>query len=168
MEFAVSSPLPSDYIRSDPRVFFSYHPENASFQKGFLGVDVSTVSGTLHVRFPYAVEVKNITLTFIGREIVESASSALGRDLITDLDLPFNFNVPEDAIESFISQFGKVQYTLRATINRKAKKKTTVEVVVPLCRWSMPEESKMREESSEAQHIWKRYNNEAGGDRYGV
>ncbi|CAG8708139.1 10368_t:CDS:1 [Acaulospora morrowiae] len=164
MEF-VSSPLPSDYIRHDPRIFFSYHPENTSFQKGFLGVSTSTVSGTLHIRSPYAVEVKNIALTFIGREVVEwgdlkkikaekiifsqsdylwEAASALGRELITDLDLPFSFDVPEDVVESFTSQFGKVQYTLKAIVNHKAKKKIAVEVKVPLCRWSIPEEQKLR------------------------
>ncbi|CAI2193440.1 2301_t:CDS:1, partial [Funneliformis geosporum] len=52
--FAASTPLPSDYVKTDSRMFFSFHPENTSFQRGYLGVGESTVSGTLHIRFPQA------------------------------------------------------------------------------------------------------------------
>ncbi|CAG8517014.1 13559_t:CDS:1 [Funneliformis caledonium] len=164
--FAASTPLPSDYVKTDSRMFFSYHPENTSFQRGYLGVGVSTISGTLHIRFPQAVEAKNITLNFTGREIVEwvdlkkvraekiidnkqiylwQSSSELGHELITDLDLPFEFEIRDDFIGSFNSQLGKVQYTLRATINRKPRrKKHSVEVLVPLCRWSIPKQEEMR------------------------
>ncbi|CAG8673339.1 309_t:CDS:1, partial [Cetraspora pellucida] len=109
-------------------MFFSYHPENTSFQKGYLGISTTTISGTFHVRFPQAIEAKNITLAFIGREIVEWAdlkkvkaekiivnksvylwqtTSELGHELLTDLDLPFEFPIPEDAIESFVTHYGK-------------------------------------------------------------
>jgi len=164
--FAASTPLPSDYIKTDSRMFFSYHPENTSFQKGYLGVGNTTISGTLHIRFPQAVEAKNITLNFIGKETVEwvdlkkvraekiiinrsiylwQSASELGHELITDLDLPFEIEIPEDAVGSFDSHLGKVQYTLRATINRKPRrKKNSVEVLVPLCRWTIPKEQEMR------------------------
>ncbi|CAG8472248.1 3993_t:CDS:1 [Racocetra fulgida] len=166
MAFAVSSPLPCDYVRADQRMFFSYHPENTSFQKGFLGISSTTISGTFHVRFPQAIEAKNISLTFIGREIVEWAdlkkiraekiivnksvylwqtTSELGHELLTDLDLPFDFQIPDDAIESFVTHYGKVEYTLKATINRKPKKKTSsVEVLVPIYRWTIPDEQDLR------------------------
>src|SRR5436305_767960 len=136
--FAASTPLPTDYVKTDPRMFFSFHPDNASFQNGYLGIGITTISGTLHIRIPHAVAAKNITLNFIGRETVEwtdlkkiraekilvnksmylwHSSTELGHELVSDLDLPFEFEIPEDAIESFITQFGRVQYTLRATIN---------------------------------------------------
>ncbi|CAB5216317.1 hypothetical protein RhiirA5_185525 [Rhizophagus irregularis] len=164
--FAASTPLPSDYLKSDSRMFFSYHPENTSFQKGYLGIGVTTISGTLHIRFPHAVAAKFITLNFIGRETVEwvdlkkiraeriiidksyklwESSTELGHELITDLDLPFDFEIPEDAIGSFQSQFGKVQYTLRATIYRKPRrKKHSIEVLVPLSRWTIPTDQEIR------------------------
>jgi hypothetical protein len=164
--FAASTPLPGDYLKSDSRMFFSYHPENTSFQKGYLGIGITTISGTLHIRFPHAVAAKNITLTFIGRETVEwvdlkkihaekiivnksiylwQSSSELGHELVTDLDLPFEFEIPEDAVGSFHTQFGKVQYTLRATINRKPRrKKNSIEVMVPLSRWTIPDDQAIR------------------------
>ncbi|CAG8510706.1 38836_t:CDS:1 [Gigaspora margarita] len=166
MAFAVSSPLPSDYVQADPRMFFSFHPNNTSFQRGFLGISHTTISGTFHVRFPQAIEAKNISLTFLGREIVEWAdlkkvraekiivnksayiwqtTSDLGHELITDLDLPFEFEIPDDAIESFITHYGKVEYTLKAIINRKPKKKTSsVEVLVPIYKWTIPDEQELR------------------------
>ncbi|CAI2200801.1 12218_t:CDS:2, partial [Funneliformis geosporum] len=68
----------------------------------------------------------------------------LGHELITDLDLPFEFEIKDEFIGSFNSQLGKVQYTLRANINRKPKrKKNSVEVLVPLCRWSIPKQEEM-------------------------
>jgi hypothetical protein len=162
----MATPLPTDYIKTDPRMFFSFHPENTSFQKGYLGIGTTTISGTLHIRLPHAVAAKNITLNFIGRETVEwtdlkkikaerilvnksiylwKSSTELGHELITDLDLPFEFEIPEDAIESFNTQFGKVQYTLRATVNRKPRrKKNSIEVLVPLCRWTIPNDQEMR------------------------
>jgi len=164
--FAASTPLPADYVKSDSRMFFSYHPENTSFQKGYLGIGATTITGTLHVRFPQAVEAKNITLNFIGRETVEwvdlkkiraekiivnksiylwQSSTELGHELITDLDIPFEFDLPDDVIESFHTQIGRVQYTLRATINRKPRrKKNSIEVLVPLCRWTIPSEQETR------------------------
>ena len=64
---------------------------------------------------------------------------------MTDLDLPFEFEIPDDAIESFNTQFGKVQYTLIATINRKPKrKKNLIEVIVPLYKWSIPTDQEIR------------------------
>ena len=157
--FAASTPLPADYIKSDPRIFFSYHPENTSFQKGYLGIGITTICGTLHIRFPHAVKVKNIALNFIGRETVEwidlikvrekiivnksiylwRSLTELGHELVTDLDIPFEFEIPQNAIESFSTRFGKVQYTLIATINRKSRRKrNSIEVIVPLCRWTIP------------------------------
>jgi len=167
MAFAASTPLPTDYIKSDTRMFFSYHPENISFQKGYLGVPgVTTISGTFHIRFPHAIEARNVTLNFTGKEIVEwidlkkiraekiivnklmylwQSTTELGHELITDLDLPFDFEIPQDAIESFNTHFGKVQYTLRATINRKQRrKKHFIEVLVPLCRWTIPSDHEIR------------------------
>jgi len=165
--FAVSAPLPSDYIKSDSRMFFSYHPENTSFQKGYLGIGVTTISGTLHIRFPHAIAAKCVTLDFIGRETVEwvdlkkiraekiivnksidlwrPSNEKIGHELFTDLDLPFEFEIPGDAIDSFNTQFGKVQYTLRATIKRKPRrKKHLIEVSVPLTRWSIPTDQETR------------------------
>jgi len=164
--FAASTPLPTDYIKSDSRMFFSYHPENTSFQKGYLGIGTTTISGTLHIRFPHAVAAKHIVLNFIGRETVEwtdlkkiraekildnqsiylwKSSTELGHELVTDLDLPFEFEIPQDAIESFITQFGRIQYSLRATIHRKPRrKKNSIEVLIPLCRWTIPAEHEMR------------------------
>src|SRR5436190_19060310 len=115
--FAASTPLPTDYIKTDSRMFFSFHPENTSFKKGYLGIGITTISGTLHIRFPHAVAAKTITLNFIGRETVEwtdlkkiraekilvnksiylwRSSTELEHELVTDLDLPFEFEIPED------------------------------------------------------------------------
>ncbi|CAG8562449.1 hypothetical protein RhiirA5_417966 [Rhizophagus irregularis] len=45
----------------------------------------------------------------------------------------FEFEIPKGVIESFHTQFEKVQYILRATINRKLRrKKNSIEVLVPL------------------------------------
>lgn len=164
--FGASTPLPTDYIKTDPRMFFSFHPENTSFQKGYLGIGMTTISGTLHIRLPHAIAAKNITLNFIGRETVEwtdlkkiraekilvyrqinlwHSLTESGHELVTDLDLPFEFEIPDDVIESFNTQFGKVQYTLKATICRKPRrKKNSIEVLVPLCRWTVPTDQEMR------------------------
>jgi hypothetical protein len=161
-----STPPPSDYVKNDPHMFFSYHPERTSFQSGYLGISHTTVSGTLHVRFLEPVEAKNISVKFIGRETVEwvdlkkvhgeqvivnkgmclwQSRNGTGSELISEMDLPFEFDVPSDAMESFGSQFGNIEYTLRATVHRKPKKKRTwCEVVIPLWRWTVPDEEDMR------------------------
>ncbi|CAG8502864.1 1889_t:CDS:1 [Ambispora leptoticha] len=166
MAYFASTPPPSDYIKDDPRMFFSYHPEHTTFQSGYLGVSPTTISGTLHVRFPEAVEAKNIILKFVGREAVEwvdlkkvraekiiidksiylwQSKTEVGHELITDLDLPFEFDVPNNAYESFSADFGDVMYTLRATVNRKPKKKKTwCEVAVPILRWTIPDEEDLK------------------------
>ncbi|CAG8432732.1 7059_t:CDS:2 [Diversispora eburnea] len=168
LELLISTPLLSDYIRANHRIFFSYEPENPSFQLGFLGIGKSTVSGTLHVRFPTSIEAKNISLTFIGREVVEfvdlsdlkktraekiivkesiylwKTTSAIGHEPITDLDLPFEFKIPGDAFESLTSHHGKIQYTLKAAIGVAKKKSTYVKVLVPIRRWIIPEEQDLR------------------------
>ncbi|KAG9286300.1 hypothetical protein G9A89_014286 [Geosiphon pyriformis] len=163
------SPPLTDYIQTDPKMKFSYHPENTTFQNGFLGVAPSipaTISGTLHIRFPEAVEAKSILLNFIGRETVEwvdlkrirgqkiivdksislwKSTREVGHELITDFDLPFEFQVPEDAVESFKTHFGNVTYTLRAIIKRKPKKKSNIcEVRVPILRYTIPDPEEMR------------------------
>ncbi|EXX55791.1 hypothetical protein RirG_222180 [Rhizophagus irregularis DAOM 197198w] len=47
----------------------------------------------------------------------------------------FEFEIPKGVIESFHTQFEKVQYILRATINRKLRrKKNSIEVLVPLSK----------------------------------
>ncbi|CAG8542799.1 2476_t:CDS:1 [Paraglomus brasilianum] len=165
-QFFVSAPPPADYIQSSQHMFFSYLPENVSFQSGYLGITHTTVSGTLHVRFPKSIEAKSITLKFVGREVVEwsdmkkargekiildkstylwRSDSGVGHQLITDLDLPFEFAVPNDAIESFDGRFGSVTYTLQATVNTKPKRlNTCCEVIVPLWRWTRPNEEDLR------------------------
>jgi hypothetical protein len=162
---SASTPFPTDYIKSDPRMFFSYNPANSKFQNGYLGVGISTISGMLHIRLSNAVRAKNITLNFIGSENVEwykfkiiraneifaskliniwESGTELGHELITDLDLPFEFEIPGNAVESFVTQFGKVQYTLIATINRMSNsKKISIEVMIPLYRRKIALEQEM-------------------------
>uniref|UniRef100_U9UG11 Uncharacterized protein n=1 Tax=Rhizophagus irregularis (strain DAOM 181602 / DAOM 197198 / MUCL 43194) TaxID=747089 RepID=U9UG11_RHIID len=62
------------------------------------------------------VAAKNITLNFSMKEIF---------GLVTDLDLFLNLKFLKMLLEikSIYEQFGKVQFTLKVTINRKPKKK---------------------------------------------
>ncbi|CAI2178641.1 2378_t:CDS:1 [Funneliformis geosporum] len=165
---AVSSPLPNDYIKSNRHMFFSFHPDSFSFLSGYLGVNTAKISGSLLIRTPQEIEASEINLYFIGREKVEwgvdfrkakakdeyiifnlhenlwTTSDPVGYELITELSLPFEFEVPSDAVESFESSFGSVRYTLKAVIIRNQKKKNKwVEVIVPILRWSQPPEEEL-------------------------
>src|SRR5688572_23158483 len=149
-----STPHPNDYIKSDYRMFFTFHPEQSSFLSGYLGVNMATISGTLLIRLSQAIKVKEINLYFTGREKVElhkiknekiivekheklwTTTDSIGYELIKDLTLPFEFQLPSDAIESFNSNFGSIQYTLKAIINKKQKrKKIWIEVIIPIWKW---------------------------------
>ncbi|CAG8468311.1 857_t:CDS:1 [Funneliformis mosseae] len=156
----VSTPHPNDYIKSDHHMFFSFHPDSSSFLSGYLGVNTAKISGTLLIRFPQEIEAREIILHFIGREKVEwkdeyiivnkqeklwTTSNPIGHELIGDFTLPFEFQVPSDAVESFESHYGSVRYTLKAVIIRKEKKKKNcAEVIVPIWRWSQPPDEELR------------------------
>ncbi|CAG8457365.1 16381_t:CDS:2 [Rhizophagus irregularis] len=154
-----STPHTNDCIKSDHRMFFTFDPEKSSFLSGYLGINVTTITGTLLVRFTQAIKARKINLYFIGREKVEwvhlrkikkekiilkqheilwESNNPIGYELITDLTLPFEFQVPSNAIESIDSNFGHVQYTLKAVINKKINKKFWIEVKVPIWRWARP------------------------------
>ncbi|SRR6266542_5398581 len=153
-----SAPNPNDYIKSDHRMSFSFHPENSSFLSGYLGVNTTTISGILLIRFPHAIEAKEVNLYFTGREKVKdekiiivdkheklwTTSNPVEYELIKDLTLPFEIQVPPDAIESFESQFGSIRYTLKAVMIRKQQKTTWIEVIVPVWRWSQPSDEELR------------------------
>jgi hypothetical protein len=161
-----STPHTNDCIKSDHRMFFSFDPEKSSFLSGYLGINVTTITGTLLIRFTQAIKAREVNLYFIGREKVEwvnlrkitkekiilkqheilwKSTNPLGYELITELTLPFEFKVPSNAIESFNTNFGYVQYTLKAIINKKQiKKKVWIEVKVPIWRWTKPLEEELK------------------------
>ncbi|RIA91301.1 hypothetical protein C1645_805256 [Glomus cerebriforme] len=162
---AASTPHPNDYIKSDRHIYFSFHPEKSSFLSGYLGINTTTISGSLLVRFSPAVKAIEINLYFIGREKVEwidllkvknekilvekhetlwKTTNPIGYELITDLTLPFEFQVPSDAIESFNSNYGSIQYTLKAEVDKQNNKKTWTEVIVPIWRWTRPSNEELK------------------------
>src|SRR4051812_27685736 len=99
-----STPHTNDCIKSDHRMFFSFDPEKSSFLSGYLGINVTTITGTLLVRFTQAIKAREINLYFIGREkvlrkikkekiilkqheMLWKSTNPIGYELITDLTL---------------------------------------------------------------------------------
>ncbi|KAG9299957.1 hypothetical protein G9A89_009685 [Geosiphon pyriformis] len=129
------------------KAFFSFLPNQNTFQKGFLGVEQASISGRFHLRYSARepLHAKNIWIVFEGHEDVFwenrdtqsnkprganknlcSFSVEIWRgsnnqfEKITHLDLPFDIPIPENLPSSIElpHQRGKIYYKLKASILR--------------------------------------------------
>src|SRR6266496_1491921 len=106
-------PPKSQYKNSCKNIYFSYSPNNSNFQQGYLGIQQTKITGTLHIRRPITnpLLTDKIEIIFTGKEFVKwsevEMSNNINKNLIelsyiiwesrfkgvyqeiTELDLPF-------------------------------------------------------------------------------
>ncbi|CAG8555958.1 9673_t:CDS:1, partial [Scutellospora calospora] len=169
----LSSRLPSKslYKHHSTKAYFSYPFSQNQFQIGYLGTQPSRLIGTLHLRYPSSSPLltDKIELMFIGKEYIqwtevkksanqnikiceisiilwESSVKGLYQE-ITELDLPFEIELPDDLPSSL--KFNKpakskISYKISAKIFRPIKLLKSqygtkkIEIRCPIKRWSLP------------------------------
>ncbi|GES95873.1 arrestin domain-containing protein 2 isoform X2 [Rhizophagus clarus] len=151
----------SSYLKPHKNITFSYEADSVSFQQGTLGDSDSFLTGVLHLHYQKQHQIKSVILHLKGAEKTswhkaQARSKALytGEQILVDQpykiweseeevsllnhDIPFKVKLPYNLPETITTEIGSVNYTLRATINRKGSlvSPTTqiVEIQCPLKR----------------------------------
>ncbi|CAI2163279.1 712_t:CDS:2 [Funneliformis geosporum] len=138
----------------DDKLYFTYQ------QQGYLGIQASTLNGTLHIRYPTNLPLlaKKIDIVFSGRSYVQWNEGTIinyaekkyfeytcrvydGDELgISYLDLPFEFKIPENAHSSILpvtskltNHLGKakIYYSIKAIITKEKRNEHLFKLKVP-------------------------------------
>ncbi|KAF0375123.1 hypothetical protein F8M41_012762 [Gigaspora margarita] len=144
-------PKKGKYLYHSSKAYFTFELNRNKFQKGYLGLNPSEVSGVFHIRYPENKPLKatKIELYFVGmvhtqwadyngyhcsnsKEICKKMKciweiNSRNEENITNLDFPFKFTIPNESPSSinYIGKYranGSIYYIINATIYRKRTK----------------------------------------------
>jgi hypothetical protein len=139
-----NGPQSNEYIRSNKNMYLSYAEGSNTFQHGQLGDNDTFLVGTIHLNYNKPCQIKSVYLHFKGIEktswqkaqarskTIYSGENTLvdqtnkvweafdDSEEITMLDIPFKVQLPYNLPDTVNTEFGSVQYVLRATVNAKA------------------------------------------------
>ncbi|KAG9285228.1 hypothetical protein G9A89_002124 [Geosiphon pyriformis] len=162
-----TSEVPKD---SKKNIFFTYSGDNQTFQSGYLGITESSIRGTLHIRFkknnPFYAKNISIILTCVERgnlslggkrnkktytcflttvdqrKEVWRSETPDGFQLIDEMDIPFEFKLPNNVNGSLVTSSSHIKYNLKAIVYRKAKwyqsSEKSVSIDFPVYRYIFP------------------------------
>ncbi|CAG8439525.1 17307_t:CDS:2 [Dentiscutata heterogama] len=138
------------YLYYSSKAYFTYGLNRNKFQKGYLGLNPSEVSGIFHIRYPESkpLKARKIELYFFGiiytqwadyngyycsnsKEICKKMKciwkANSNEENLTSLDFPFKFTIPNESPSSinYVGEYkanGTIYYTINAIIYRKKRR----------------------------------------------
>lgn len=139
-----NGPQSNEYIKTNKNIYLSYTEGSNTFQHGQLGDNDTFLVGTIHLNYSKSCQIKSVYLHLKGiektswqRSQARSKTIYSGENTLVDqtnkvweafddsegvtmLDIPFKVQLPYNLPDTINTEFGSVQYVLRATVNAKA------------------------------------------------
>ncbi|CAG8520579.1 uncharacterized protein OCT59_007141 [Rhizophagus irregularis] len=156
-----NGPKNNEYIKTNKNIYLSYAEGSNTFQHGQLGDNDTFLVGTIHLNYGKPCQIKSVYLHLKGiektswqRSQARSKTIYSGENTLVDqtnkvweafddseevtmLDIPFKVQLPYNLPDTISTEFGSVQYVLRATVNAKAligSSQQSVKLYCPLKR----------------------------------